>query len=815
MNQLLKTSFFVGLLLISISSYSQVIDSMIKIYAEEIPQQKAYMHFDKGVYRAGETVWFKAYVFAGYQPATNSKNFFAELIDKDGSILQRKIYPMVESSTAGSFDLPDNTPAGHFIVRGYTTWMLNFDTSFIFQRTIDVVNRAGTAVPEKSASIAPVKTGTSATPATTRTVNMQLFPEGGDLVNDIESVVAFKANDNNGEPVFVGGNVVNSKGETVVSFKAEHDGMGEFTFTPAVNETYTAQWKDDKGGEHSTPFPLAKKEGVVLSVASVGKKKIYIVRRSVNAPPEYQNLIVEAHVAQELVYRAKVPLINTNINSGNINVENLPAGILQLTVFSQKWEPLAERIVMVNNDNYTFDVKFRPTESNFNIRAKSAFEISTGDTLLSNLSVSVTDAAIANKSNADNLISRMLLTGDIKGYVANPAYYFSNTSDTVTHHLDLVMLTHGWRRFKWADIANAKRPVLKFPKDDYLSLNAKVFGITPYNPLRRDEQLVAILTAKDSTKKFLEMPKTGTDVFSLNNLVFFDTVTVHYQFAKDKNLNNSGAVQFGNGLYGGVRKVDPNNLPYYFSTDKDTMMLNRTKFLAQQLTKYSSSWDGKGNVLQGVTVKARVKTKLEELDDKYTSGLFKGDAYTFDMTENFSMDIFTYLQGRVPGLTISNSGGQVSVSWRGSPTSFFLDEIPAQADQLQNISPSDIAYVKVFRPPFFGATGGGAGGAIAIYTRKGGDVKMEPGKGLSRTQVVGYSRVREFYVPDYSSRSVSADVPADYRSTLYWNPYLLLNTSKNTTKIEFYNNDVTKAFRVVIEGVDEAGKLIRIEKVIQ
>ena len=78
---------------------------MINVYAEQVPEQKVHVHFDKDLYRAGETVWFKAYIFAGFSLSGFSKNFYAELINDKGKIVQRKVYPVVKSATSGSFDL--------------------------------------------------------------------------------------------------------------------------------------------------------------------------------------------------------------------------------------------------------------------------------------------------------------------------------------------------------------------------------------------------------------------------------------------------------------------------------------------------------------------------------------------------------------------------------------------------------------------------------------------------------------------------------------------------------------------------------------
>ena len=125
---------------------------------------------------------------------------------------------------------------------------------------------------------------------------------------------------------------------------------------------------------------------------------------------------------------------------------------------------------------------------------------------------------------------------------------------------------------------------------------------------------------------------------------------------------------------------------------------------------------------------------------------------------------------------------------------------------------SDIAYIKVFRPPFMGAAGSGPSGAIAIYTLKPNELKYSIEKGLNSVLLNGYSAYKEFYNPDYFDTSQNALL--DTRTTLYWNPYILTDKTSKTFKLEFYNNDVTKKFRIIIEGVNALGKLARIEKII-
>ena len=134
--------------------------------------------------------------------------------------------------------------------------------------------------------------------------------------------------------------------------------------------------------------------------------------------------------------------------------------------------------------------------------------------------------------------------------------------------------------------------------------------------------------------------------------------------------------------------------------------------------------------------------------------------------------------------------------------------------QLQSTPVSDIAMVKVFRPGSGVGFGGGAGGTIAVYTKKGSERKPDPMiKGLDQARIIGYSPVRQFYSPDYLRNP--DDQNQDIRTTLYWNPYVLTERGNSKLSFTFYNNDVTHKIRVVLEGFNELGKLTRVEKIIE
>ena len=146
----------------------------------------------------------------------------------------------------------------------------------------------------------------------------------------------------------------------------------------------------------------------------------------------------------------------------------------------------------------------------------------------------------------------------------------------------------------------------------------------------------------------------------------------------------------------------------------------------------------------------------------------------------------------------------------------YLNEMQVDASQLQSTPVSDIAMVKVFRPGSGVGFGGGSGGTIAVYTKKGGDEKRNDGdfKGLEHALLTGYSPAKEFYSPNYLVSSPLNEAE-DLRTTLYWKPYVLTDKDSKKVSIDFFNNDITKKMRIVLEGFNEDGKLTHIEQIIQ
>lgn len=779
------TVAFIVAILTFFYSAAQDFPTTFQKYNGAFVPERMHFHFDKTSYMAGDTIWFKAYLKEGILPADRSKTLYIDWTDKEGNLVDRTHLPIVNGVTYGQIRIPE-TYSDHFIrVNAYTKWMLNFESDFLYNGELKVMpSEARKSTPE------PLR------------YQFHLFPEGGNLVEGVNQKIAFKATDQYGRPIAFTGSLT-ANGANAQKIEPRHDGMGYFYLVPDKSIRYAVNWKDPSGKSHSVTLPEIERKGVALQIKDADDSKLFYV---VNTDPAIEKVHLIGTMHQQAVFNIEKEFTD-NKAQGIIPTTSLPSGILTITVLDNNYLPIAERITFINNGEYGFETQMEVQHWGLNKRARNEIEISIPENTFAHLSVSVTDYFI-DYDTSRSIASDLLLSSELKGKINNPAFYFSHDIDSTRDLLDLVMLTHGWRKIHWADLAAGKLPEIKFPADTlFQTVSGKLYGALPSQLVNAGD--IVLIVNQRNNNEWLTAPIKPDGSFNVGNFMLFDTATVFYQPPKNNQLKNVSVQFMQDRLPPQAAKND--SAPEYVSTD--TTGSSRHFQLSQAMLDELKFFEGK--VLEDVVITARTKSKEELLDEKYASGMFSGGiGRSFDLRDDpsamASQNIFQYLQGRVAGVTVSMSDPP-QVTWRGGSPALFLNEMPVDAEMLSSIPVTDIAYVKVLNPPFMGAANG-ANGAIAIYTRRGDDVQYEPGKGLSKNTITGYSMIRQFYSPDYDR---FRDDKKDLRTTLYWNPEVVLTPDNNKALLKFFNNDVTDAFRVVIEGMTSDGKVTRLIQVME
>ena len=180
--------------------------------------------------------------------------------------------------------------------------------------------------------------------------------------------------------------------------------------------------------------------------------------RSENGKNQYDQLFILAEMNDQVVYETDIAFENYPSVIGHLITDSLPSGILHFTVFNKEGAPLAERLTFVDNGEYRSNAKVSVRKEGLAKREENNLEISFPDSIQKSCSIAVTDYSGQNFSDEENIISRLLLTADLKGYVYNPAWYFENETDSSRLALDNLMLTHGWSRYNWTPLLSGNFP---------------------------------------------------------------------------------------------------------------------------------------------------------------------------------------------------------------------------------------------------------------------------------------------------------------------------------------------------------------------
>jgi hypothetical protein len=802
----MKRYFFVitAVLLTYYNSIAQSPDEILNRWSASSPIEKIYLHLDRDNYMSGETAWFKAYLYSDYQPDTISTSLYVELLDESSVLLSRKILPILLGSTNGQIELADSLVTGAYLIKAYTPTMLNHDPGFIYKRSIFIYGK-------KKGSVSEAK-------PPERKTRMEFFPEGGNLVNGFTNTVAFKATDENGMPVEVSGSLKNEKNESIVSFSSYHDGMGMFDFAPVEKERYYVVLD---GNAPAEKFYLPDQPGKGIAVTLMPHPQgNYFELKQGGSDPDFRAAYMIGQMQHHVVFRQNFNQAKDELQ-GVINTEKLLSGILQVTFFNQKGMPLAERLCFVNNKEYIQHAELVADTINFSPKEKNRLSIVMKDTVQGSLSVSVIDPEYnLLPSREENIVSRFLLTADLKGYIHNPAWYFAADNDSIKTGLDLVMMTNGWRRFKWTDLLSKNQQAVPALKDGkYITLSGRV-NLRDIKKPFADRDLLILILAADSTRSMQMVRTDKQGNFRLDSLLFFGNTRL---------------------LFSDIRGKKNQYIDVFLSGDSITRVFalpaaTHADFLVSELmpagkqTKFDQDYDAimraSGIMLEGVTVKVRKKSPVQELEEKYASGMFAGSSErTIDLVNStevvYQNNIFDYLQSKVPGLSIANEGLDYFVYYRQMatasamgiiPMTLYLDEVETDASFISTIPANQIAMVKVFSS-FVGATGNAAGGVLAIYTKKGSDMSDIMSSAADLVRYRGYSVIKEFYAPDYSVSKATGGKP-DQRITLDWRPNIFVNGINPSISFSFYNNERTKQYKVVVEGMTVSGKMIFIEKTI-
>lgn len=685
--------------------------------------------------------------------------------------------------------------------------------------------------------------------------DIQFFPEGGSLINNVSSKVAFKATGINGKGMAIKGKLIEDGKTEILEFETLRFGMGSFIMIPKEGKTYSARCIFPDSTEQTIALPQASNDGYALSVyqpnedsllvrirvspktiAEISKESQpslrispkMIIATSKELKPIYLNLL--SHASGEIIAAAPIEM-NKPMISVWLEKDAFPSGIAQFTLFSAQGEPLNERIAFVKSKDQ-MKLKLSSSKTIFKSKEKVEFELNAlsknDEPIDGSFSVSVIDESkLPYEEDMENTIfSNLLLTSDIKGYVERPNYYFNNKNKDADKALDNLMLTQGYRRFKWADIKLDSITMLD-PGKAYLT-NAL---FKPEQPGINITGVVKLLSGSGAPRAKLTLMSlkagivlsTTADInglFSFKGLILRDSMQFSLQartenngnkveivldeppqiaISKNKNLGDLNDISATLKVYEeSVKKQDafyekvgrPNRVQHLKEIRISAAKMKYAGYSTQGSLRIPEGHadnsidmeNEKAGANLGITLRAKVpNVKFTEFTPDPTSPevIFEYPHY-YNPSARKLEPMKIILDGRE--LRGMEAGGVFNNST--------LD--PANIIKIDVVLTNAALLAMVGAPSLF------------IYTKKQKSRIYDPS--IINLLPKGFNKVRAFYSPKYES--ITSKGVSDFRSTIYWNGNLK-STASGKINFNFFNADSPGQYLVIVEGISLEGNLGR------
>ena len=512
-------------LLGSLTAQGQTGLEAVKDMLQHAPvQEKVYLHLDNQCYFKGDTIWYKAYVVrADNLTYTDmSRILYVELVSPDGMVVERQnIIISPDGYSDGNFALQDSIYSGYYEVRAYTRWMLNFKVSehdygykdyvnfynrqmahdffrqfeTIYSRVFPVYERPQEP-GDYSGKYIVSRPKTRLEKELKQKLFVNFYPEGGHLIAGQTCRVAFEALDEEGEQQDVKG-VLRIPGikDSIVNISTSHQGRGVFEVKVPENGRIAARfpWR---GKDYSFDLPKTERVGCALHLDATGDQLKADLR--LGGLPEYMELGVAVLCRGTLRYFQTIK----GSTVLTIDKEALPTGVNDLLVFDEMGRLLCDRLFFVNHHDYA--------EQNITVdEGKKIFEPFEQIELrlqapenTTHLSIAVRDGATDEPTyDTGTMMTDLLLSSELKGFVAYPSYYFEADDKQHRQHLDLLMMVQGWRHYDYNEMTSGDP--LRYTPEQTMTVEGSVYptvesrqyepeevrywpvGIFGYNPNRQ------------------------------------------------------------------------------------------------------------------------------------------------------------------------------------------------------------------------------------------------------------------------------------------------------------------------------------------
>lgn len=820
------------------------------------PQEKVYLHFDNTAYFKGETIWYKAYVVqtasgvnSGYQPTTLSKVLYVELVSPGGDILElQKLKIDNRGGAHGQFKLDSVLVSGFFEVRAYTRYMINWGVNAMFSRVFPVFESTPSygdySTPTIKNTLFKDRNPNSRmadslyltaaaegiyTNDEPKTISAQFYPEGGDLVMGLKSRVALSVIDDNGAAYQGRGEVVDDNGKVLCQVVTDSTGRGLFSITPSGGKLFLSMVNPKKKIQ-KLPLPEIKSEGSTMFLD--------VVSDDISVTLRTDGDIVGHDIGYALMHNGSIFACDTMKAERLIELaldrNTMPEGVNQITFFATNGRILSERLFFICPKPDKGDsILVTPVSKGLGSVSEVILDLKTRPNSV--FSFSALDWGTMKSGRQGNAKTWMLLSSDVKGYIANIDYYFESDDTQHRRAADLLMMVQGWRRYNWKLISGQQWFDGFNPIEDQLYLYGQLHEYRKKNPVNNVEMNTYLYNSKGNSL----VGTTRTD--SLGNYAWkLPDITGDWLlqiFTKINNKRKTFYVGIDRQFAPTPRFITPDETKviqrnkanlFAIPTGNQQMMVDSTELnyaekvrvIPEVTVKAKKYWTSSDNIQwynqrtgrHWATVYYNGQQELDKILDRgeamptvfeflaERNPLF-GHPERWELPQLSNIDPESWTGGMVySGRNIrwivdnglaSYTSGQSSFRRLQDENSFGgIITFPLWMDEVKAI------YIAPWSPKEEESS-------VRIYIYRQHIFTTESQKGLRRTHFQGYNEPETFKMEDLNVLPPLENL----RRTLYWDPDITTDAN-GEARIVFYNNLSAKQIYYSAEGISDDGRIL-------
>ncbi len=659
-------SIFSLITLIGMNKADPVLDRILGKYnrfASLYHIQKVYIHTDKNIYKSGEHIWFKFYLFSdSHHLDTVSKIGYVELVDPNMNITQVRILKLHNGIGTGDFWVNDSMASGIYMIRAYTNLMKNFGEQFFFKKLITIKNPHITYLNEDL--YLDIKSLETKKHRLKITYNLS----GNSLVAGIKNTIFIQVSDYLGNPVKAM-LLLKENHHIIKSLHTDSLGFAQLDLVPQKDKKYKIIARSGKA-KGKIELKQPQTHGYQLNISS-DKTNFYIkliTRLPQTADKQFRTVYLLAERNGKVFFTATGFLQQDSLLF-TIPRHSLPRGVVHIVLFNGQGKPAMDQLVF-NGKIHTIPLKVWLKNLGNNLYK---INIQTDTSVFASTSIAVTTSLVKDPAN---IVDYLSLKADIPQ--AKTSLIHSGKINTYIH-------TFHWMRYSPADIWINKIDTPRFKVQKSLIVKGKVTKLIMDLPVSHTLVTLTVLNS------YNDQYQTYTDRqgrFYFRGLNYPDTIIALVE-ARAKNGSKNVLVY--------IDKYD--TIPTSFAPIKHFRKIR----LKQMQTPQYQQWHGSEGTLHSHV------DQVIYMKDIETSG------YT---------NVFDLLKGRVPGYYKMGNEiffrGPSSITQNYEPL-YLLDNVPVDRSTIENLNLEDIERIEIIKNAAYSAIYGarGANGVIAVYTKKG------------------------------------------------------------------------------------------------